>query len=341
MKYFDFEDTNSVIGRVEMIRDTNDTLLGGVVWINADDSTERYYDLKHVYFINHRTETITRYDAHDNQIFAMTGSIVKGLMRVSFLKTDGFKNQLTDSTITISLTDTTIDAKEFHHLFFKMDDDDPLYDMSKSTLVNKEKFQIEKMEFSASFQNQTQYNSWELSNIEFDNVTIENLNKRLEKYKETYKIKDYEIRSREEAKPLENGVMAPNFSGVLYPNNDSIHSKDYLGKIVLIDFWYKSCYPCIQAIPHIGALNKKFSDQGLVVFGLNPHNNKEEQLKQFPEFIEINKMDYPIVFVEDTVPKMFKVSGYPTFYVIDRNGKIAYSGVAFGESTESKLESVL
>jgi thiol-disulfide isomerase/thioredoxin len=191
------------------------------------------------------------------------------------------------------------------------------------------------------YQNLTQYNTWSFSNIEFDNVTIEKLNKRLEKYKEIYPIKDYVQPSRKKVKPLENGTKAPNFSGVFYPNDDSVHLSDYAGKVVLIDFWYKSCYPCIKAIPHISAIQDKYADKGLVVLGLNPQDNNEEQREQFPDFIEINKLDYPIVFIERDVPKMYHVTGYPTFYVIDNEGNIAYSNKGYGENTETILDSVL
>jgi len=341
MKYFDHLDTNLVIGTAEMIRDTNDTLLGGAVWISADDSADRYYDLNYVYFIDHRKDTITRYNAHDNKIYVITGSNVSGLIKVPFLKIEKFKKLIIDTTVTLSLLDTNLNAKEFSKLYAAWDDDEPFYDMWKSYYIEKTNNAMERIEFSAGFQNQTQYNTWKLSNTEFDKVTLELLNKRLEKYKETYVVIDYVEPSREEVKPLENGTKAPHFSGVFYPNDDSVHLSDYAGKVVLIDFWYKSCYPCIQAIPHISAIKDKYAENGLVVLGLNPMDNNEKQRQQFPDFIEINKLDYPIVFIDRSVSKSFKVRGYPTFYVIDKEGNIAYSSVGYGEGTEAVLDSVM
>ena len=324
-----------------MIRDTNDTLLGGAVWISADDSADRYYDLNYVYFIDHKKDTITRYNAHDNKIYVITGSNVGGLIKVPFLKIEKFKNLITDTTATLNLMDTNIKSNPYINLHVAWDDEDGFNDMWKSYYIEKNHNSVERIEFSAGFQNQTQYNSWNLSNTEFDKVTLESLNKRLEKYKETYPVIDYVEPSREEVKPLENGTSAPNFSGVLYPNDDSVHLSDYAGKVVLIDFWYKACYPCIQAIPNISSLYHKYSSQELVVLGLNPMDNSEQKRKQFPEFMEINQLDYPVVFIDRSVSKSYKVRGYPTFYVIDKTGKIAYSGVGYGEGTEAKLDSVL
>jgi thioredoxin-related protein len=87
--------------------------------------------------------------------------------------------------------------------------------------------------------------------------------------------------------------------------------------------------------------HKKYSNKGLVILGLNPYDNKEKTKKKLSAFLDNNNMNYPIVFIEKEIVKDYKVRAFPTFYIIDKKGKIAHSQVGFGESTVSEIDSII
>ena len=50
-------------------------------------------------------------------------------------------------------------------------------------------------------------------------------------------------------------------------NNKAVKISDFKGKVMLLDFWYLSCYPCLKAIPDLIKLQKEFKDD-LVIIGM-------------------------------------------------------------------------
>ena len=144
---------------------------------------------------------------------------------------------------------------------------------------------------------------------------------------------------------LAKGTDAPDFTA-LRPDNSPVKLSDFRGKVVLVDFWATWCGPCKVTMPHMEKLHKKFEAQGLVVLGVCVWDDraKFDAWQKAPEV----KTSYPKVF--DTAGKntpasiarkLYAVSGIPTFYLVDKEGKILFSGVGSGPQTESGLDKAL
>src|ERR1700744_2666426 len=52
-------------------------------------------------------------------------------------------------------------------------------------------------------------------------------------------------------------------------NGNALHTADYKGKVVLVNFWAAWCVPCADEIPQFIALQKKYHAQGLQVIGFS------------------------------------------------------------------------
>lgn len=156
-----------------------------------------------------------------------------------------------------------------------------------------------------------------------------------------YEIKEYKKPDPKEMEPIANGIKAPKFTGFHFQLKDSISLNDYKNKYVLIDFWYRDCFPCIEAISSLNKLRTKYSKNDLVILGLNPYDNKVEDEEKLKDFIEINKMNYPTIFVDFNVTRNYNVRSFPTFYIIDKSGNIVYSQIGYGEKYEKEIDSIL
>lgn len=119
---------------------------------------------------------------------------------------------------------------------------------------------------------------------------------------------------------------------------DSLSLADLKGKLVLIDFFYKSCYPCMLALPVLQSLHTKYKEKGLVVVGIDPIDKKDEN---FPAFLSKKGVTYRVLLEGKNVAKSYKVSGYPTVYLIDRDGRIIHTNVGFDEGMEKNLEEII
>ena len=341
MKYFSAEDdTLKFDAHVLMVKDTADTLFGGSFWIKYD-STDRYFDQEHIYIIDHSNKIITRYFALEGQDWAVRGNTISGVIDSYYLRPNRLSNYLKDSTIKAILSDTLFNGQSFHKISFHFPDELPIEQQYKDFYFD-ENDQLKQIIYSVKFQNKFQYNEWHFSEEKFNNVSKEEMRQDFEALlKDDYKLEDFKEEPKEMKMPLTNGEIAPDFKGELLSTSDSVALSDHRGKIVVLDFWYKDCFPCIKAIPSIRAIREKYSAKELLVWGINPIDNNEQTRKKLPEFIEINRMNYPTVFVEKEVQRMYNVRGFPTFYILDQEGKVAYSKIGYSEESEHQIDSVL
>ncbi|MBI1306806.1 MAG: redoxin domain-containing protein [Bacteroidetes bacterium] len=116
---------------------------------------------------------------------------------------------------------------------------------------------------------------------------------------------------------------------------DSVSLDQLKGKVVLLEFFYKGCSPCMQAVPALQALSEKYKDQGLVVIGIDPYDNNDE--KNLSDFLQKRGAGYQILLEGKPVAKDYHVYGFPTLYLIDRKGIIRKVNVGYGGDTEKKV----
>jgi len=93
--------------------------------------------------------------------------------------------------------------------------------------------------------------------------------------------------------------------------------KEYGGKVVVLDFWYRGCGWCIRAMPQIKQLAEDFKQKPVAVLGMN--TDREPKDAQFV----IDAMDLNYATLKATgLPEKYKVQGFPTLIVIDQAGVI-------------------
>ena len=91
------------------------------------------------------------------------------------------------------------------------------------------------------------------------------------------------------------------------------HSTDEaLGKVLVINFWYVSCGPCVEELPYFNEVQKEFGDS---IVTLAIHSDNGEQPQPFIDKVDKdhNKeswSDYSIIFGQDKRSENFKKDGY-------------------------------
>jgi thiol-disulfide isomerase/thioredoxin len=136
---------------------------------------------------------------------------------------------------------------------------------------------------------------------------------------------------------LPRDTIAPPWS-LTSLKDEKVSLSDFKGKLILIDFFYKSCYPCLQALPAIQALNDKYGKDGLKVIGIDPFDKKESDIA---EFLSKRGISYTVLLAEKEFAKTYHVSGYPTLYLISKEGKIIYVQEGYKKGIEETLEKII
>lgn len=127
-----------------------------------------------------------------------------------------------------------------------------------------------------------------------------------------------------------NGSAAPNFEGKTLKGNN-IKLSDYLGNVVLIDFWASWCPPCREEMPELIKFYKLHKDPKFELIAVNIDNdNNNAKLflnKLFPE------PPFSIVMDDSQkIPALFNIEAMPTTIFIDKKGKIRYQHDGFKKS---------
>lgn len=149
------------------------------------------------------------------------------------------------------------------------------------------------------------------------------------------KLKEYTVYFPPKPLPLDTIAPAWTFSSI---SGETVSLEGLKGKLVLLDFFFKACMPCIQAMPGLQSLHEKYKEKGLVVIGLNPFDSKEDNLQAF---IANQNVDYPVLYASKEIAETYRVSGYPTMYLLDQSGRVLYVEQGFGEGVEAKLEEII
>ncbi|HLF63153.1 MAG TPA: redoxin domain-containing protein [Saprospiraceae bacterium] len=171
--------------------------------------------------------------------------------------------------------------------------------------------------------------SYELNNLDDESILT------LDAIPSYYTIKDYVPYT--EPDPLAINSSAPDWA-LPALNDERVHLSRLKGKVVLIDFFYKSCYPCLLALPGLQSLHEKYKDQGLFVVGINPVDGKESGIE---EFMTKRGVTYPILLAGEDLADKYRVAGYPTMFLLDKAGKIIFIQSGYGPDMEKKLEKMI
>ena len=104
-----------------------------------------------------------------------------------------------------------------------------------------------------------------------------------------------------------------------------VKSSDFLGKVVILDFWATWCAPCKAEIPGFIALQKQYGEQGLVVIGVSLDNEPAVVRRFMADF----GMNYRVVLGDLMLLQAFGGTAIPTTVIIDRAGDIVARHVGF------------
>jgi len=141
---------------------------------------------------------------------------------------------------------------------------------------------------------------------------------------------------QEQPSLLTTGTMAPDWT--LYDTGGKKTSLSQMkGKIVLMDFFFVGCVPCMNTLAPLDRIHEKYKDKNLVILSISTRDNKE-LVMAFKKAQLIKNQMYPD---GGDVAKLYHITGAPTFYFIDKEGKIASVTMGYDDDFEKRATSVI
>lgn len=126
---------------------------------------------------------------------------------------------------------------------------------------------------------------------------------------------------------LPRGAEAPDWK-LDTVDGKTISLSDLRGKVVVIDFWSTWCVFCKAAMPETQKLHEHYKDKPVQIVGIccwDPKGKPDEYMKKM-------NFTFDSCVKGDKVAEKYLVSGLPTYYVIDQEGKIVFAGAGAAQT---------
>lgn len=114
------------------------------------------------------------------------------------------------------------------------------------------------------------------------------------------------------------------FEGTL-DNGSPVSSQDYLGDVLVVNFWYAACGPCRVEAPRLESAFQQFSGQDVAFLGINTYDQAQTSVAfaaehgvTYPSVIAVNDGAVKLAFA-DAAP----LSSTPVTLVLDAKGRVA------------------
>ncbi len=131
-------------------------------------------------------------------------------------------------------------------------------------------------------------------------------------------------------RPLALGTPAPDLAVAEWSDGKTRSLADYRGKVVVLDFWGIWCGPCVQMLPVIKSLEAKYKDRDVAFVMIHTAGTEMEQIQEFErqmKFDQPTALDAGNDVNEGATTKRYAVGGYPTVFIIGRDGRIAWCNI--------------
>lgn len=120
-----------------------------------------------------------------------------------------------------------------------------------------------------------------------------------------------------------------------------VRLSDFDGQVRLVDFWATWCAPCREEIPVFNELQRKYGEQGFKLLAIAMDERPDRVV---PPFVEEYRIGYSVLLGTDDVAEAYgPILGYPTKFLVDREGRIAASfiGPVPKRVLETRIRSLL
>lgn len=105
---------------------------------------------------------------------------------------------------------------------------------------------------------------------------------------------------------------------------------DLKQQVLILDFWFTGCKPCIASFPKLIEYQKKYGDQIKIIL-VNPLESMETVKEFIKNRFEVDQLNLAFVS-EVTLSDKLGIHGYPTTVILDRDRVIKRIGTTFQET---------
>ncbi len=140
------------------------------------------------------------------------------------------------------------------------------------------------------------------------------------------------------------GLLAPDFT-LNDMNGNAVTLSDYLGTVVVIDFWDWGCAVCGDPNNvNLKSIFREYSREQVTVLSVNLY--PEPEMEEMEDYIGTQRILYPVMLKGyDAVGSSYNITQFPMLMIIDKDGIIRYREVTeslvFNEDAQTMLDTLV
>ena len=130
------------------------------------------------------------------------------------------------------------------------------------------------------------------------------------------------------------GCKAPNFN-VKTISGETLKLSELKGKVVVINFWFTTCAPCVAEMPALNKLQEDYKAKDVVFIAFG-----RDDIQSIKGFLKGRNFTYHLVSSDYDLTKDYcLISGWPTNMVLDKDGVLRqiFSGGRTDEKAKTEV----
>ena len=125
--------------------------------------------------------------------------------------------------------------------------------------------------------------------------------------------------------------------------NDVTHEVFKDKKLTMVNIWGTFCGPCIREMPDLTALHEELEDKGIGILGIISDTPNSENEDAARKIVADAKVTFTSIIPDDNMKNtlLSSISGVPTSFFVDSDGKVVGEVITGSRSKEEYLEIML
>lgn len=112
-------------------------------------------------------------------------------------------------------------------------------------------------------------------------------------------------------------------------NDNKINTKNLAGKIIVLNFWFINCPPCIAEMPELNRIAETYQSDSSIVFIAVALDEKYD----LEQFLKRNDFKYTIIDKGRYIADQYSIRSYPTNVIVGQDGKVYFHTTGLAMNT--------
>ena len=121
-------------------------------------------------------------------------------------------------------------------------------------------------------------------------------------------------------------------------DKNPIRQQDFVGKVIVLNFWATWCSPCKPTMEYTQRLANKYSDKDVVFMYISADSDAptwKEYLKEHPMKGIQGLDDNRLLRIN------LRIQGVPNYFIVDKTGRVAYNSIIQSKFSAEEMIDIL